>query len=46
MGVLLISLLVYLADEEIQLLHELSGESANIFKQDLREGKVLFPFLI
>jgi len=28
MGVLLVSLLVYLAAEEVELLHEISGESA------------------
>ena len=28
MGVLLVSVLVYFADDEIQLLHELSGESS------------------
>ena len=46
MGVLLVSVLVYFADDEIQLLHELSGESSQIFRQELRESKVLIPFLI
>ena len=46
MGVLLVSVLVYFADDEIQLLHELSGESSQIFRQELRESKVLIPFII
>lgn len=46
MGVLLVSVLVYFADDEIQLLHELSGENSQIFRQELRESKVLIPFLI
>ena len=46
MGVLLVTLLVYFADDEVQLLHELSGESSQIFRQELRESKVLLPFII
>lgn len=46
MGIILVSLIVYFADDEIELLHELSGESASIFKQELREIKVLLPFMI
>jgi hypothetical protein len=46
MGILLVSVLVYFADDEIQLLHELSGESSQIFRQELRESKVLIPFII
>ena len=46
MGVLLVSVLVYFADDEIQLLHEFSGENSQIFRQELRESKVLIPFII
>ena len=46
MGVLLVTVLVYFADDEVQLLHELSGESSQIFRLELRESKVLIPFII
>jgi hypothetical protein len=45
-GVLLISLIVYLADEEIQMLFEIPEVDSRIFRLELRESTVLIPFFI
>ena len=45
-GILFVSLIVYIAGEEIELLHDLPEFSCLVFKQDISELVVLMPFLI
>ena len=44
--VLVISSLAYMADEELQLLFEMPEIDSRIYRQELREIKVLLPFCI
>jgi phosphoglycerol transferase MdoB-like AlkP superfamily enzyme len=45
-GILFVSFIVYIAGEEIELLHDLPEFSCLIFKQDISELVVLLPFVI
>ena len=45
-GIVIISLIVYFAEDEVELLHEISNGGSNILKQELSEMAVLVPFII
>ena len=43
-GILVISAIVFYADEEIDILHEMPDVDSSIFKHELREFFTLIPF--
>jgi len=45
-GILIISTVVYFAEEEVQLLFEIPEVDSRVFRLELREQTVIIPFIV
>ena len=45
-GIVVVTFLVYLAGDEVMILHETPGVNSSIFRQELNELLVMVPFMI